>query len=138
MNAESVSADAGAVACLLLAAAVFAPSLVITGSNVGTAAYYAAGPVGLSVVGFLSLLGVVVFLAGKQGRTDPVTVAGLAVVLGLAMLAFALLWSVSLTPTVVFSFPARYAWIENHPLAVLALAAAVAVAGGAYARAVLS
>ncbi|RDI70944.1 DUF7548 family protein [Halopelagius longus] len=137
MNTESVASAVGAVACLLLAALVFAPALLVTQSGVGVAAYYAAGPVGISVVGFLGLLGVVVFLAGRGGRTDPVTVAGLVVVVGLAMLGFALLWAVSIDSTLVFSFPPEYAWIENHRWAVVAVAAVVAVSAAAYARGTL-
>lgn len=137
MNTESAASAVGAVACLFLAAVVFAPALLVTQSNVGVAAYYAAGPVGLSVVGFLGLLGVVAFLAGRQGRTDPATVAGLVVVLGVAMLGFALLWVASLDSNLIFSFPAEYDWIADHRWAVTGVAAVVAVAGGAYAWGVL-
>lgn len=137
MNTESAASAVGAVACLLLAAVAFAPALFVSQANGGVAAYYAAGPVGLSVVGFLGLLGVVVFLAGRQGRTDPATVAGLVVVLGAAMLAFALLWVASLDSNLIYSFPSQYAWIADHRWAVTLVAAAVAVAGGAYAWAVL-
>jgi hypothetical protein len=137
MANQSRFATLGSVACLLLAVSVFAPALIITEQNVGVAAYYAAGPIGLSVVGFLSLLGVVVFLAGGQERTDPATVAGLGVVLGVAMLAFTLLWAVSLDATTIFSFPAEYSWIANHRWAVTGLALAVLVVAGGYAQAVL-
>jgi hypothetical protein len=137
MDTETAAPTAGAVVSLLLAVVVFAPAVLVTEPNVGVGEYYAAGPVGVSVVGFLGLLSVVVFLAGKQGRTDEATVAGLTLVTGVAMLAFALTWALSLDPTLVFSFPQEYAWIANHRWVVVALAAVVPMAAAAYARAVL-
>jgi hypothetical protein len=137
MDTETAAPTVGAVASLLLAVVVFAPAVAVTEPNVGLAEYYAAGPVGVSVVGFLGLLSVVVFLAGKQGRTDPATIAGLTLVMGVAMLAFALTWALSLDPTLVFSFPQQYAWIENHRWVVVTVAAIVPMAAAAYARAVL-
>jgi hypothetical protein len=138
MPNDTVAPTVGTVASLLLAVVVFAPALLITEAQVGVADYYAAGPVGVSVVGFLGFVGVVVFLAGIQERTDPATVAGLTLVLGVAMFAFALTWALSIDETLLFSFPARYAWIANHRWAVLGLAAVVTVAAAGYARNTLS
>ncbi|MDS0298359.1 hypothetical protein NDI76_06370 [Halogeometricum sp. S1BR25-6] len=138
MANDTVAPTVGAVASLLLAVVVFAPALVISAGSGLVADYYAAGPVGVSVVGFLGLLSVVVFLAGAQERTEPATVAGLTLVLGVAMLSFALLWALSIDQTLLFSFPAEYAWIENHRWVVVAVCAAVPVSAGAYARGVLA
>lgn len=134
MANDTVAPTVGAVASLLLAVVVFVPALVVSTEGTVVADYYASGPVGVSVVGFLALLSVVVFLAGAQERTEPATVAGLTLVLGLAMLAFSLLWALSVDQTLLFSFPSRYAWIENHRWAVLLLAAVIPVAAAVYAR----
>ncbi|MUV56272.1 hypothetical protein SAMN04487947_1365 [Halogeometricum rufum] len=138
MPNDTVAPTVGTVASLLLAVVVFAPALLIAETQVGVADYYAAGPIGVSVVGFLGFVGVVVFLAGIQERTEPATVAGLTLVLGVAMVAFAATWAFSIDETLLFSFPAQYAWIENHRWAVLVLAAVVPVAAAGYARDTLS
>ncbi|QIB73649.1 hypothetical protein GL213_10960 [Halogeometricum borinquense] len=138
MANDTVAPTVGAVASLLLALVVFAPALLISGSNASVADYYAAGPVGISVVGFFALLGIIIFLAGAQERTEPAIVAGLTLVLGVAMLAFAVIWAFSLDQTLLFSFPSQYAWIANHRWAVIGLTAVVPVAAGVYSRRVLS
>jgi len=126
------------VACFLLAVAVFAPALVITSPGPGVAAYYASGPFGVSIVGVLALFTVVVLLAGAQERSDPITLSGVALVAGVAMVVFSLFWALSIDSTLLFSFPAEYAWIEHHRWIVVAGAVVVAGATGVYARAVLN
>ncbi|ELZ26795.1 hypothetical protein C474_19180 [Halogeometricum pallidum JCM 14848] len=44
------------------------------------------------------------------------------------------LWALSVDRTLLFSFPAEYAWIENHRWAVAAVCAVIPVAAGVYAR----
>ncbi|SFR45703.1 DUF7548 family protein [Halogeometricum limi] len=138
MANDTVAPSVGAVASLLLAVVVFAPALLISTPDVGVADYYASGPIGVSVVGFLALLGIVVFLAGKQERTEPATVAGLTLVLGVSMFAFSLTWAFGIDETLLFSFPAEYSWIATHRWAVIILAAIVPVAAAGYARDTLS
>ncbi|MFD1599458.1 DUF7548 family protein [Halobellus rarus] len=138
VDADSVAPRLGAIACLLLAGVVFAPALLISVPGAGVADYYAAGPIGVSIVGVLALLDVVVFLAAAQERSDPVTLAGVALVSALAMVLFSLLWALSLDQTLLFSFPAEYAWIENHRWIVVTGSAVVAIAAGSFARARLT
>lgn len=135
MDLARTAPTAGIVACLLVLVVAFAPAVLVEASGVG--AYYASGPVGLPAVGFLSALGVVVFLSGRQERTDPATVAGFTVVLGVAVLALSVLWAVSIDPTVLFSFPAEYAWLAWHRWAVPVASLGVPASAGLYARAVL-
>ncbi|RLM59448.1 hypothetical protein DVK02_01495 [Halobellus sp. Atlit-31R] len=137
MDLKSVAPTIGAIVCLVLAGVVFAPALVISAPAAGVAEYYASGPIGVSVVGVLALLDVVVFLAGAQERSDPQTLAGFALVSSLAMVVFSLLWALSIDPTLLFSFPAEYAWIETHRWIVVTGAAVAAIAAGSYARGVL-
>jgi hypothetical protein len=136
MDLQRTASAAGIVACLLVLVVGFLPSVIVDAPGVG--AYYAAGPTGLLGAGFLAIVGVIAFLSGRQGRTDPVTVAGFVVVLGLATAGLAALWAVSIDPTVLFSFPAEYAWLQWHRWAVPAVALGVPVSAAVYARATVA
>jgi hypothetical protein len=135
MEVEDVAPLVGSVACLAVVAALVAPFVLLPDPGTELGLYYAFGPVGGTAVGFLAPIGVVVFLAGRRGRTDPVTAAGLTLVLGLGMLALAASWAFAVDPELVFSFPA--AWMGYHRWVVLGLTALVPVSAGAYSRAVL-
>ena len=133
MDLDSLAPRLGAIACLLLAGAVFVPALIVSAPGNAVAAYYAAGPFGVSLVGVLALITVVVFLAGAQERSDPQTLAGVAVVSGVAMVLFSVVWTISIDPTVLFSFPSEFAWIESHRWVVVVGSGFAALAAGGYA-----
>ncbi|AUV81333.1 hypothetical protein C2R22_06370 [Salinigranum rubrum] len=135
MEVEDVAPLVGSVACGAVVAALVAPFVLL--SDVGTelGLYYAAGPAGVTALGFLAPVAVVVFLAGRRGRTDPVTAAGLTLVLGLGMLGLAASWALAVDPQLVFNFSA--AWMGNHRWVVLGVTALVPLSAAAYARAVL-
>jgi hypothetical protein len=137
MDTERVAPTLGIVASLALVVAYLAPYLLIpnAGGDVGT--YYSAGPVGASAVPFLAAVSVIAFLSGLQQRQEPDVVAGLTLVLGLAVLGLALLWAVSMPDNYLFSFPASASWIEFHRWVVVVLAAVLPASAGLYARAVL-
>jgi hypothetical protein len=139
MNVEEVAPYVGVAVCVVLLGVLATPYLLVTGleSQSTLAFYYGAGPVGGNAVGFFALLSVVVFLAGRRGRTNPDVAAGIALVLGVAAALLALLWAVSIDESVLLSFPSSASWIEFHPWAVVALSFAVPVVAGAYARSVL-
>jgi len=59
-------------------------------------------------------------------------------VLGVTTLAVAVVWFLAVDETLLFSFPAEYAWIEWHRLAVPVVAATLPVVAGAYAWTVLA
>jgi fermentation-respiration switch protein FrsA (DUF1100 family) len=129
------AANVGAIACGLLALVVFLPYLLVSGQETLLASYYAAGPVGATAVGFLALLNLVVFLSGSRGSADPDLTAGIALVLAVVGVALALLWTVSVDATLLFSFPSEYAWIEYHRWIVVVASLAVAADAVVYARA---
>ncbi|MFB6127584.1 MAG: hypothetical protein ABEJ79_09880 [Halolamina sp.] len=133
MDQSRLAPAVGAVASLLLAGVVFGPYVVVTGVERTLGAYYAAGPVGVAGVGFLALLSVVVFMAGRDGATPADTAAGIAVVVGVAELLLAATWAVGLSDALVYSFPARYSWMAYHRYAVAGGAVLAAGAGGWYA-----
>ena len=133
-------ADAGKLAAVVAAAlalVTFAPLVLVTGTGSTLGAYYSAGPFGLTAVGLLAVVAAVVSLSAGQPHTDATTLSGVAVVVALGTLATAVAWVLLLDQTVLFSFPAEYAWIENHRWAVLAGALALAGASGLQARAAL-
>ena len=136
MDAADAAPTVGIIACLALLAAFVAPYALAPGPEAPIDAYYASGPVGAAGVGFIAAVLVVVFLSGKQGRSPPDTVAGVAVVAGLALFLIAVSWALA-AGSVVFNFPASVSWIEYHRWVVLGLAALVPASAGAYARAVV-
>ncbi|WP_416839215.1 hypothetical protein [Haloferax sp. DFSO52] len=137
MDVERLSSTIGLVGSLLLAVAVAVPAVAVEPGSGEMAAYYASGPVGLSLVGMLALLEVIVILSGRQERTDPAVAAGLAFVLSLSMLALSVVWSLSIDPNVLFSFPEQYSWLSSHRWAVIGAAAITFVGAGGYARSVV-
>jgi len=138
MDLRRVAPVAGAVACLSTALVLVAPFLLIEGQGDLLGDYYGSGPVGAGAVGFLAVIGAVVFLAGERGNADPETIGGVTVVLGTALLGLAGLWYAGIDENVLFSFPAPYGWLENHAPAVLACTVGVLGSGVAYAYAVLT
>ncbi|WP_049981234.1 DUF7548 family protein [Halolamina rubra] len=133
-------ADAGKLAAVVAAAVavvVFAPLVLITGAGDTLGAYYAAGPFGLTAVGLLAVVAAVVFLSVGRPHTDALTLSGVGAVVALSVVLAAVAWVLTIDSTVLFSFPAEYAWIENHRWAVLAGALALTAVSGLQARTVL-
>lgn len=128
----------GAVSCLLVVVALAAPALVVEGFERLLRDYYTAGPTGALGIGFFAAIGGAVFLSGERGRADPPLVAGLTVVIGIALVALSGAWILSMEETLVFSFPAEYDWIQYHRFVVLGFSVLALVAGGGYAREHLS
>lgn len=122
----------GAAAAGLLSLVVLLPAVAVDAR--GVAEYYASGTTGLTAVGFVAAVAVVVFLAVPQDHTDSETVAGVAAVLAVGALLLSLLWALAIDPTLLYSFPAEYAWLEYHRWAVVALSAIVALLAGVLAR----
>jgi hypothetical protein len=112
-----------------------APYALIAEPGTGLPIYYGAGPVGAGALAFLAVLQPIVLLSGTRGGLDPQTAAGMATVVGLAMLGLAALWALSVPTELVLSFPA--AWMGWHRWAVVALVALVPAASAVYARATL-
>lgn len=137
MDLADAAPTAGIAGCLATLLALAAPYVLISEPGTGLSVYYASGPVGAGGVGFLAVLLVVVFLSGKRGRTAPDTVAGVALVASLGLLALALLWALAVDPDNVLSFPADAEWMTSHRWVVLGFAAVVPLSAAAYARAVL-
>ena len=136
MERERIAPYIGAVGSLVLAVVLSAPYFAITTQSQLLADYYSAGPLGVVGAIFLATLGVVIFLSSVRGRADPELVAGIMLVVGVAIFGLTALWAVSIDTTLLFSFPSNAAWIETHRWVSLAVSAVVAAAAAAYAAAV--
>lgn len=132
---ETRAPAAGVVAALVVLAVVVVPYLLIPAQEVGI--YYSAPtfvPIHL-VVGLFALVAVIVFAAGRNGRTDPPTAAGATLVLG-AFMALLVLWWAIAVGDIVGSFDVS-ATFDYHRWLLLVTTAAVAVSGLWFARDVL-
>ena len=90
----------GIVASLAVLGVLAAPyALVEQGSAVG--AYFAAGSINPLVVGLFATVAIIVFAAGREGRSPPDLVAGATLVLGLFMAALATVWAVTVPQSMV-------------------------------------
>ena len=78
--------------CLAVIAALAYPYLVADG-GVGT--YYGSGVVNPLIAGLLALVGIIVFAAGREGRTDPGFAAGAGLVFGLFVFLIVLAWGLT-------------------------------------------
>lgn len=132
---ETRAPTAGIVAALAVLAVVVAPYFLVPARDVGV--YYSAPtfvPIHL-VVGLFAAVAVVIFAAGRNGRTDPPTAAGATLVLGGFMALLVLWWAVAVGD-IVGSFDVS-ATFDYHRWLLLGATAAVGVAGGWFAREVL-
>lgn len=127
----------GAVGCLATLLVLATPVVIIEGSEEPVSAYYTSGTVGAGGIGFLAIIGIIVFLSGERGNANPATIAGISVVVSVSLVSFAVLWFSSIGDTLLFSFSSQYSWLEWHPLAVLATGLATLGASGGYAAAVI-
>lgn len=137
MDLEDVAPTVGVLACVVLLVTLGLPYVLISEGGATLGDYYASGPVGAGGIAFLAVLTVVVFLSGTRGTADPDVVAGITLVLGIVILALAVLWATAVDETLLFNLPASAAWITSHRWAVVGIAAAVPVSAVGYARGVL-
>ena len=137
MNLADSAPVAGVAACLALLSVLAAPFVLIADAGTGLGVYYASGTVGAAGVAFLAILLVVVFLSGRQERRPASTVAGVALVAGLGLLALALAWALAVDVQNLYSFPQSATWILWHRWLVVGVAALVPLSAGAFASAVV-
>jgi hypothetical protein len=132
---ETSAPAMGVVAAVAVLAVVVAPYFLLPATDVGV--YYSAPtfvPVHL-VVGLFAMVAVVIFAAGRNGRTDPPTAAGATVVLGGFMAVLVLWWAVAVGGLV--GSLTEVATFDYHRWLLLVTTLAVAASAGWYAREVL-
>lgn len=128
-------ATLGVLASLAVLLAVAAPyALLPSAGAAGLSTYYGFGIVGPWGVLLFALVTTVAFAGGRQRRTDPETVAGATIAVGLVAALTAVEWALAVDPDVVASLSTA-AWLAYHPWIVVGLSVLLPAIGGAYARA---
>ncbi|WP_135304625.1 DUF7548 family protein [Haloarcula amylovorans] len=123
----------GIVGCVLYLLALAVPYLLVeTTSAVG--AYYASGALSPVIPAVFALVAIIVFAAGREGRTDPSVAAGAAIVLGLFIVGLTLLWAMTVPVSLVLGLT-ESTLIEHHRWAVVAVALLVPLGAAWFARA---
>ena len=137
MNLRDVSRRAGIVAAVVTVLALGAPYAVITGPEYGSqlADYYASGTVGAGGIALFALVSAVVIASVERGNLDPDTLAGVAVMLGLATTLSAAAWALAIEPSPVFR---DHLWLVWHARAVVAVSIPVPAFAAVYAYELLS
>ncbi|KOX96372.1 MULTISPECIES: hypothetical protein [Halorubrum] len=137
MDLRAVSRRVGIAAAVVTVVALVAPYALITGPEYTSqlATYYASGVVGWGGIALFALLSAVVIASVERGNVDPGTLAGVAVVLGVATTASAASWALAVEPSPVFR---DHLWLVWHARAVVALSVPVPLAAAAYARGLLT
>jgi hypothetical protein len=136
MRTEQVAAALGTAGCVAVVVSLALPYVAASGWGTALGQYYAAGPLGVWGLVFFALVGIVVFLAGVRGRTDPTTAAGIALAIGVVALLIALVWALSASLEPLFGYPGS--WITDHRWIVVAVTAVVPLAAALYTRSVLA
>lgn len=107
MDGARVAPIAGMVAAL---AAVVALAYPFLAADAGVGVYYGSGAVNPLVGGILALVGVIVFAAGLEERTDPSFAAGVALALGLFAALILLVWAATVRVDAVLIAPG-HRWV---------------------------
>ena len=109
MNRLRLPPTVGIVGALATAFVVLLPYVALTGADASAVGpYYGSGIVGPNVVGLFAVLALVVFAAGRQRRTEPDTVAGAALVLGLVTFLAAVAWALTADTSIALGTSATW------------------------------
>jgi hypothetical protein len=130
MDARTAAPTVGIVGCLLTLAVLAVPYALADAPAV--TAYYNAGAITAWATGLFAAVGVIVFAAGREGRSDPALTAGAGLVLGAFTFAIALAWALTVR---VDALGTDNPLFSDHRWAVAAAAALIPVGGAWYARA---
>lgn len=135
MERTRLAPTVGIVACLALVFVLTVPYGVVSTPG-AVSAYYATGAISPLFAGLFALVSVIVFAAGREGRSDPALSAGAALVFSLFILAFCLLWLAAGPSEVILSLDEPgVEWLQYHPYAVVLAALAVPASAAWYVRA---
>jgi len=123
----------GIIGCLLYLLALVVPyAIVETTTAVG--AYYNSGVFSPAVPALFASIAIIVFAAGREGRTDPSVAAGAGLVLGLFVVGLSLVWAMTVPVSLVLGLT-ESTLIEHHRWLVVAVSVPIPVGGVWFARA---
>lgn len=131
MDGSRVAPVVGIAGCLGVLVTLVAPSLSTPVGAVGT--YYAAGAINPLVGGLFAAVSVIVFAAGRAGRTDPATAAGVTLVFGIVVALVSLAWALTVPEDIVFQLSTTSA-LAYHRWVLVLCSLVVPVSAGWYAR----
>jgi hypothetical protein len=136
MERTRLAPTVGIVASLAFVAVLAVPFLLVQTPGAVTT-YYSTGLVSPLFAGLFALVAVIVFAAGRQDRSDPAIVAGAALVFGLFILLFCLLWLAGGPSDVILALDEQgpVQSLQYHPYLITLVALVVPIAAGWYARA---
>lgn len=133
-----VPPTAGIVTCLLVVGVLLVPYLLVEQGTAVTA-YYDGGVITPLAAGLFSLVAIIVFAAGREGRTDPPLAAGAGLAFGGFSLLVCLAWAATVPASIALQLGTAQGvvatFLEVHRFLVAAAAALVAGSGVWYARA---
>lgn len=132
MNARLVAPTIGMGACLLVLALLGLPYLAI-GPPSAVTTYYNAGAITPFAAGLLAAVGVIVFAAGRQGRTDPALAAGAGLIFGGFVAVISVVWALTVPRSVVTQLSTG-TLLTYHRLVLGTVAVTVPVSAAWYAR----
>lgn len=125
----------GIVSCLAVLLLLSLPYFLAPATAVSV--YYGTIPVPVDLLDtFFALVALIAFGSGLQDRSDPATVAGVTLVLGVFMAVITLWWAV-VTPAATLVEAARMDSLSNHRWIFALVTLAVPASAGWYARNVL-
>lgn len=130
MDAVKLAPTAGIAACVIVLGVLAVPYLLAPAEQV--TAYYTTGAITPLAAGLFALVGIIVFAAGREERSDPALTAGVALVLGGFTLAISLAWALTARVDVLVS-PGVV--VPNQRWLLAATSALVPASAGWYARA---
>lgn len=124
----------GVVACLALLVVVIAPYVLLPDdASTGLAVYYDAGFFGPRLIGVFAVIAMVILGAGIGERSDPVTVAGAALVIGLFLTLMSVEWILSMPADATTGITTQD-WLAYHRWLVLGFSGLVGLSAALYAR----
>lgn len=94
MNTRRLAPTVGIVGCLAVLGALLAPYLLAESAS-GVGGYYSSGAINPLVAGLFALVSVIVFAAGRKGRTDPELAAGVTLAFGAFMVLVTVAWALT-------------------------------------------
>lgn len=129
MDEVKLAPTVGIAACVIVLAVLGLPYLLVPVEQVTM--YYATGAITPLAAGLFALVGIIVFAAGREERSDPALTAGAALVLGLFTFVISLAWAVTARVDVLVS---PGAILPNQRWALAAFSALVPATAVWYAR----
>jgi hypothetical protein len=135
MDRLRLAPTVGVLASLLVVVVLALPYAVA--SSEAVTAYYTSGVITPFAGGLLALVAIIVFAAGREGRSDPAIADGTALALGIVAVVVALAWAMT-TRTDVFTLAQydglAFAMLQYHRHAFVLASVGVPAAAVWYAR----